>query len=270
MKRIFTINHANALVANLTMQKGSAWGDWTTGGNFLISSGGGTVSNCIVEAGQQVAGHAGGGGGHLEAGLVTHTVFRRNDVVDSTQWGQNKAGVLHLKGAARAENCLLAKNPQSGAALLVVLEGTAMLRNCTIVDSPLAKTNEWCKTFSSLLIGSTASAENVVIAGVTDKDGAACKPTGTRANFVNGALDAAIEGTPFPADTIVGTAASFFRDYANGDYRPASGGPLVGKGANYAGMATFDLSGKQKRLIGRTIDIGCFEANAAFTLLLFR
>jgi hypothetical protein len=111
---------------------------------------------------------------------------------------------------------------------------------------------------------------NVVIAGVTDKDGAACKPTGTRANFVNGALDVSIEGMSFPADTIVGTAASFFRDYANGDFRPKSGGPLVGKGANYEGMAAVDLSGKQKRLIGRNVDIGCFEANDAHTLFFVR
>ena len=268
--RVFTINNAEALVANLTMQKGSAWGDWTAGGNFQISSGGGTVSNCIVEAGQQVAGHASGGGGHLEAGLVTHTVFRGNSVATSTQWGQNKGGVLVLKGASRAENCLLVDNPQPNAALLVVQEGTSILRNCTIVKSRIANTNQWCTSFSPLRIGSTAQAVNVVIAGVTDKDGAACKPTGTRANFTNGALDASIEGTSFPADTIVGTAASFFRDYANGDYRPASGGPLVGKGANYEGMAAFDLSGKQKRLIGRTIDIGCFEASSSGTMLVLQ
>ena len=268
--RVFTINNAEALVANLTMQKGSSWGDWTAGGNFLISSGGGTVSNCIVEAGQQVSGHASGGGGQLEAGLVTHTVFRGNYVATSTQWGSNKGGVLVLKGASRAENCLFVDNPQPNAALLVVQEGTSILRNCTIVESRIATTNQYCTSFSPLRIGSTAQAVNVVIAGVTDKDGAACKPTGTRANFVNGALDAAIEGTPFPADTIVGTAASFFRDYANGDYRPASGGPLVGKGANYAGMAAVDLSGKQKRLIGRTIDIGCFEANDAHTMFFVR
>jgi hypothetical protein len=269
-RRVFILNHADAFVANLTMQKGSAWGDWATGGNFLISDGGGTVSNCIVEAGQQVSGHGSGGGGQLEAGLVTHTVFRGNYVAASTQWGQNKGGVLVLKGASRAENCLLVDNPQPNAALLVVQEGTSILRNCTIIKSRIANTNQYCTSFSPLRIGSTAQAVNVVIAGVTDKDGAACKPTGTRANFTNGALDSSIEGTAFPASTVVGTAASFFRDYANGDFRPASGGPLVGKGANYEGMAAFDLSGKQKRLIGRIIDIGCFEANDSHTIFFIR
>ena len=275
VQRIFTLNNADAVVANLTMQNGSVWGDWAVGGNFLISSGGGTVSNCIVEAGFQVSGHGGGGGGHLEAGAVTHTVFRGNYVAPSTKQGQNKAGVLHLKGASRAENCLLVENPQSSAAVLVKLEGTAMLRNCTIVDSRLNSTNEYCTTFSPLHIGSTtASAVNVVVAGVTDKDNAACKPTGTRANFVNGALDSSIEGTTFPATTVVGTPEQFFRNYASDDYaikyQPRSGGPLAEKGANYEPMALYDLSGVQKRKIGSHVDIGCYEGNAAATVIIVK
>ena len=257
-KRIFTLNNSDALVANLTMQNGSIWGDWTTGGNFLISSGGGTVSNCIVEAGFQVSGHAGGGGGHLEAGLVTHSVFRGNYVVASTKEGQNKAGVLHLKGASRVENCLLVENSQPNAAVLVKLEGTSMLRNCTIVDSRLNNTNQYCTTFSPLIIGSTASAVNVVIAGVTDKDGVLRKPTGARANFVNGALDSSIEGTAFPATTVVGTAEAFFNDYANGDYTLNPTSLLVNAGINYDGMASVDLAGKPRKS-GKIVDIGCYE-----------
>ena len=274
-QRIFTLNNADAVVANLTMQNGSVWGDWAAGGNFLISSGGGTVSNCIVEAGFQVSGHGGGGGGHLEAGVVTHTVFRGNYVAASTKQGQNKAGVLSLKGASRAENCLLVENPQSSAAVLVKLEGTAMLRNCTIVDSRLNNTNEYCTTFSPLHIGSaSASAVNVVVAGVTDKDNAACKPTGTRANFVNGALDSSIEGTTFPATTVVGTPEQFFRNYASDDYaikyQPKAGGPLAEKGANYEPMALYDLSGEQKRKVGAHVDIGCYEAHAAGLIIIVK
>ena len=268
-KRIFTLNNANALVANLTMQNGSIWGDWTTGGNFLIAAGGGTVSNCIVEAGFQVSGHYGGGGGHLDAGLVTHSVFRGNYVSTSTKHGQNKAGVLHLKGASCAENCLFVENSQPNAAVLVKLDGTSMLRNCTIVDSRLNNTNQYCTTFSPLVIGSTASAVNVVIAGVTDKDGVLRKSTGTRANFVNGALDSSIDGTSFPVDTVVGTAESFFKDYANGDYTPKAGGPLVGKGANYEGMASVDLAGNP-RVVGSKVDIGCYEGNGLGMIILVR
>jgi hypothetical protein len=35
-------------------------------------------------------------------------------------------------------------------------------------------------------------------------------------------------------------------------------------------MAAFDLSGKQPRRIGSLVDIGCYEANAAGTILILR
>lgn len=144
------------------------------------------------------------------------------------------------------------------------------MRNCTIVNSGLSVTNQYCSSWSALNIASGATVQNVVIAGVTNTvDGAACKPTGTRANFVNGALDSSIEGTTFPADTIVGTAESFFKDYANGDYTPKTGGPLVGKGANYEGMASVDLAGN-KRLVGSRIDIGCYEARSSALIMIVR
>ena len=136
------------------------------------------------------------------------------------------------------------------------------MRNCTIVDSGLSVTNEYCKEWSALRIASGATVQNVVIAGVTNTvDGSAVLPTGTVARFTNGAVDGDISELAFPEDTITGTASSFFKDYANGDYTPKTRGPLVGKGANYEGMASVDLAGK-KRLNGSKIDIGCCEATS--------
>ena len=263
--RVFRINHADALIANLLMQKGSVWGDWTEGGNFCIESAGGTVSNCVVEAGEQKTNHAGGAGGTLEAGLVTHTVFRKNIAPDSSPYcsgGGNRAAVLHLKGQSRAENCLLADNPQSTAVVLVRLGDSALMRNCTIVDSGIAKTNGNCKVFSSIWINSAkASVINTVIAGVTNKiDGAACPPTGNVENFLTSAYDGDVTG--LPTGTITGTAATFFKKYEEGDYRPKTGGVLVNKGQSYEPLPAKDLGGN-KRLIGSKIDIGCYEAPAA-------
>ena len=71
------------------------------------------------------------------------------------------------------------------------------------------------------------------------------------------------EGMP---NAVVGTAESFFNDYANGDYTPA--GPLVNKGANYEGMASVDLAGNPRK-VGSKIDIGCYESqSSAFTVLI--
>ena len=275
-QRVFTISHPDALVANLTMQDGSVWGDWSGGGNFLVDTAGGTVSNCLVEAGHvQWGGHCGGGGGRLAAGLVTHTVFRGNYTVTGSSPhgdGPYRAGVLMLMGSARAENCLVVDNPQSAAVTLVRLDGSSSMRNCTIVDSSLSATNEICTAFTALRISSSsATVLDTVVAGVTNTvDGAPCVPNGHVERFRNGAVDGSVAGLGFPAETVVGSPASFFRDRVRGDYRPRSGGPLVGAGVNYEPMSGVDLTGVQPRKVGSRVDIGCYEAFAETTILILR
>ena len=275
-RRVFILNHANAFVANLTMTKGSAWGDWTAGGNLYIGANGGTVSNCVLDAGILVSGHASGGGAALVAGLLTHSVVRGSiSEAGSTQWGQNKALALWLEGTGRAENCLIAHHHPSTALVIAKLDDTAIMRNCSIVDGSLTATSEWCKVRSPLVIGSGCTVQNVVVAGVTNTvDNIPCLPTGTRSKFINGAVEGDITGTTFPEGTVVGTPEQFFRDYASDDYaikyQPKSGGPLAEKGANYEPMALYDLSGVQKRKIGAHVDIGCYEANGAATVIIVK
>ena len=266
-QRVFVINNADALIANLTMQKGEGY-QKQDGGNFYIGTAGGMVSNCVVEAGS-VRDNARAAGGWLEAGLVTHTIFRGNkSKTESGNYADNRAGVLQLNGSARAENCLLTENSQDKPVTLINVSGTSVMRNCTIVDSGLSVTNEYCKEWSVLRIASGATVQNVVVAGVTNTvDGSAVLPTGTVARFTNGAVDGDISELAFPEGTITGTASSFFKDYANGDYTPA--GPLVNKGANYEGMASIDLAGKA-RLVGRKVDIGCYEASSAAFIIIVR
>ena len=210
------------------------------------------------------------GGAWLDAGVVTHTVFRKNKTNSASVWWNGVTeGVLHLGGNARAENCLFDDNSQYVAVTLVSVEGTAVLRNCSIVNTGLSSTNEGCSVWSALKIASGATVQNVVIAGVTNTiDGAACPPTGSGvANFLNGAFDG--DATGLPEGTVTGTAAEFFKDYANGDYTPKTGGPLVGKGANYEGMASVDLAGR-KRLNGKYIDIGCYESQSTPLMIIVR
>lgn len=266
-QRVFVINNADALIANLTMQKGEGY-QKQDGGNFYIGKAGGMVSNCVVEAGS-VRDNARAAGSWLEAGLVTHTVFRGNkSKTESGSWADNRAGVLQLNGSARAENCLFTENSQDKPVTLINVSGTSVMRNCTIVNSGLQVTNDHCKSWSALNISSGATVQNVVVAGVTNTvDGAAVLPTGSVAKFANGAVDGDISELAFPEGTITGTAASFFKDYANGNYTPA--GPLVNKGANYEGMASVDLAGK-KRLNGSKIDIGCYETSSSALMIVLR
>ena len=274
MNRIFTINHAGAFVANLTMQKGNVNGS-DHGGNFNVGSAGGTVSNCVVEAGNS-NGNQYGAGARLSGGLVTHTIFRKNNCGSGMgNWQGQHGAVLELYGSSRAENCLLVDNPPSGTVYLSLIGDSAVMRNCTIADTGLSKTNEYCKVFTALRINSTkATVLNTVIAGVTNTiDGAACPPTGSVAKFLNGAFDG--DATDLPAGTVTGTAATFFPHYAENvpyavKYRPKSGGPLYDMGADYTPMAAFDLTGVQKRKVGAHVDIGCYEANGAGTMFLIK
>lgn len=147
------------------------------------------------------------------------------------------------------------------------------MRNCTVADSALSSTNEWCTGWFSVEIGSSASVVNTVVVGVTNRiDGAPARLTGTRANFLSGAYDGPATG--LPAETIIGSAENFFRDCAAKDYKikyqPKSLGPLSDKGADYSPMALYDLSGKQKRKIGSHVDIGCYEGHSRGTLFLVK
>lgn len=260
-RRVFTINHADAFVANLTMQSGYMLGS-DSGGNFSVGSAGGTVSNCVIEAGD-TRGNTYAAGALLSGGLVTHTIFRKNNCGSGMgNWQGQHGAVLELSGSSRAENCLLVDNPPSGTVYLSLIGDSAVMRNCTIADTGLSKTNEYCKVFTAIRINSSkATVLNTVIAGVTNTiDGAACPPTGSVTKFLNGAFDGDVTG--LPVGTVTGTAATFFKDYGSGDYRPKTGGVLVNKGQNYAPTPAKDLGGN-KRLIGSKIDIGCYEANAA-------
>ena len=262
--RIFRIDHAGAVVANLTMQAGQEYGN---GGNFNIGSSGGMVSNCVVEAGY-TRDNGKASGAWLDAGVVTHTVFRKNwSSAGSVTWEGIRAGLLHLNGQARAENCLFVQNNQTASVRLINVHGSSVMRNCTIADSSLSKTNDACTTWCVLNIASGATVQNVVIAGVTNTvDGTACPPTGSVGNFLNGAFDGDVTG--LPEGTVTGTAAEFFEDYANGGYTPSVFSPLANAGVEYEGMAAVDLAGK-KRKFGKGIDIGCYECQKTPGLFIF-
>ena len=268
-RRIFVINHPDALVANLTMTKGEGYN--RDGGNFFIGENGGIVSNCLVLAGY-CRDNGTAAGGALKAGKVTHTIFRGNKSNSgSVNWSTWRSGVLLAQGTARVDNCLFEENNQNQAVVLIKMADSSVMRNCTIVNNSLSATNQYCSYWNALDISSKATIENVVVAGVTNTvDGGKVRPGGAVARFVNGAIDSSIEGTTFPENTIVGTAEEFFTDYAAGNYRPRTGGVLSDAGVNYEGMPKYDLSGKQERLIGSSVDIGCYEGFLGGTVILLR
>ncbi len=135
-KRIFELNHPMARIENLTSSGGNVAN--TNGGNILFSSGGGTVSNCVI-CNCQVdwfgygAVYLGSPAARLSGCVVSNNVANNNN---------SRGGFAVTIANGRVENCLIAGNydnednfPPSfvhnGA---VYITGGEMV-NCTIVNN---------------------------------------------------------------------------------------------------------------------------------------
>ena len=265
--RCFGLNNADACISGLSLENGYSYG---SAGNLLISSNGGTVSNCVISGGIAREANQGGSGANISIsgpGLVTHCkIF--GGMYDQGGTTKGSCSVYLDNASARLENCLVdgyrdqISSGERRAAGVTVNKGCVV--NCTVVNC--YTTAATGGSFSGIRIESTGAATNCVSAGNHDGSGALrAFQSSSGALLVNCAYDG-IAGSLDPLSGMVkpvaGTAESFFRGYANGDYRPMTGGALVNKGVNYEGMAAKDLGGN-KRLIGSKVDIGCYEANAA-------
>ena len=277
----FHLDHPDALVANLVLDYGSAHqpGNNKTAGSAWIGANGGTISNCVVRGGRASHPYAVTPGILvLGPGLVTHCVITNNvgtSAMESSWAGTMLGNAVVLKGAgSRLENCLVRDNRSESEGgtgpdrtSTVCAEGTATIANCTIVGN---RARNCGGVFAN---GTGVTVRNCVIAGNTDVGAETDHPnwTGT-GTFVACATD---DAAPVDETCIAGSLGAFFPHLADDvplwvKFRPASGGLLYDKGADYAPMAAFDLSGRRPRRIGKRVDIGCYEASAALTVLIVR
>jgi hypothetical protein len=269
------LNHPDALVANLVMNYGSAYQPRTdtTAGSAWIGADGGTISNCVVRGGQ--AGHPYAvtpGILVVGPGLVTHCVITNNVGTSAMEasWANTMLGnAVVLKGAgSRLENCLIRDNRSgveggtgSDKTSTVCAQSAASIANCTIIGNRARN----CGGIFANAAGVTV--QNCVIAGNVDVGATADNPNWTGSGtFLSCATD---DATAINENCFTGTAAEFFKDYANADYTPKTGGPLVNKGVDYEGMAAIDLAGKPRKA-GKRIDIGCYESQSTPMLIIVR
>ena len=267
--RCLLVNHASAWVSGLTFENGQ---EYFSGGNIQIDTNGGVVSNCIIRAGMVRNSDAAGSNlAVIGPGTVTHCTIQ-GGYVGAESGSSGKICSVYLRHAsARIENCLidgfvvLSSNTKGGCGLRVE-KGAAV--NCTVVNTQYnVEDADMQAKLAGINVTESGVAMNCVSALNADRAGIlrSFLPEQSGSLLVNCAYDG-IAGSLDPLSGMVkpvaGTAESFFRGYANGDYRPMTGGALVNKGANYEGMAAKDLGGN-KRLIGSKVDIGCYEANAA-------
>lgn len=273
--RCIRINHVDALVSGMTFENGKDYGD---GGNVLIDANGGMVTNCILSGGftREGNGSAGANVAIKGPGLVTHCkIYGGNQ--NNCSGGDRVSSVYLEHENARIENCLVkgfkgatvSTQPTVGCAGILVNKGAAV--NCTVADCTSPYTTD--SGFAGILLWANGVATNCVSVSNVDSNGtirafmASQAARTSHCAFDAIAGEATIpEGMP---NAVVGTALSFFKNYANGDYTPKAGGPLVGKGANYEGMASVDLAGNPRK-VGSKVDIGCYEASSAAFIIIVR
>ena len=279
--RCILVNHANARVSGMTFENGKDYGN---GGNVRIDTNGGVVTNCILSGGftREGSDSAGANVAIMGPGLVTHCRILGGDQNNCDPAGDRVSSVYLEHANARIENCLVrgfqgstvSTQPTVGCAGILVNKGAAV--NCTVADCTSPYTTD--SGFAGILVWANGVATNCVSVSNVDSNGTvrAFEPSQV-SRTSHCAFDAIAGETVVPEGmphAVVGTPEQFFRNYASDDYaikyQPKTGGPLAEKGANYEPMALYDLSGVQKRKISGHIDIGCYEGNAAATVIIVK
>ena len=254
---VFKLDNLNAVVDHLSIQGGMCY---SGGGCVHISNRGGMVTNCVISGGYIRENSHGGANVAIvsEGGVVTHCVIEGGRITDNASAETDRATGVYMT-AGRLENCLLTNNYVTAGQYsrgVIIVSGTAQVQNCTVVGN-FGECNDYKGIHQSgnAVVKNTVSFDNTK----TVEEVTTIVPcSGTAANFANCATDgdAAIN----ESCKLITSAA--FKDYANGDYRPAGGGSLVDAGVTPEGWSGItDLAGK-KRVVGSAIDIGAYELQA--------
>ena len=274
--RVFELNNPTSRIENLVMERGQVYNQ--NGGNLRIAAG--VVSNCVIRGGQvspnpDVNNSLAGGGGVEVAGsgVLTHCIIT-NNFVDGTAKESDYAyaggAVFVPNGAApKISNCLVAFNTYAPSVSSVA--GSAGIRcggsnehavfeNVTVVSNVVNGTisdnsaGMYCTSWSTTV-------RNCVFAGnyVTGTDSLSAAYFQNQGHMIvrNCAMD--VVDSVYSSHIVSGTPDDFFKNFANGDFRPRTGGKLYNKGATPSISTSVDLLGNP-RAFGGTIDIGCYES----------
>ncbi len=274
--RLFTVNHAEAVLSSLTIQDGlfsdSHAYSWKCGGNILFPSGGacGTVTNCIIRNGAiaQDYNNFGGGVALSGPGLVTHCRITGNMLKGT--WSVNGGGLAVYMSSPDAivRNCLITGNRQEDMKdtpnnrIGTVLIGNGLLENCTIADNSAFRCSGVYAT------GASARIRNCLI-------GANTAPGFSENNEPVFALGEKVSAavfencvSPVEINETCHVVENPFASAATGDYRPLAGSAAV-NGVTDAYLpspnwmaGSVDIDGNQ-RVRGSAPDIGAYEVDDA-------
>lgn len=292
--RVFVINNAGAVLSGIAVENGKVGGGGDyKGGNIVINSNGGTVTNCIIRNAIMVAcgpGNApktGGGGAAIASlsknGLITHCVITSNFMtrggtgIPVGQWG---GAVVHIQGGGIIRESLIAGNSTAndsvGSIVFLGNVGTLM-ENCTIAGNRAEDDNgnfypimffpagEFVGADQNPLIRNTLIYGNVGVNGSKDLFAEPWRSNYTEGNlkkaytrFVSCATDANL-----PTGLVMINEGIQLKGF-----RPTASSSTVDQGAEMISPVDLDLRGK-KRVCGTAVDIGCYEyVPSGFLLML--
>jgi hypothetical protein len=242
-----------------------------------------TLVNCIVTGNKSSNKNYGGGAGIVMYGesLVSGCIISNNAANNNQPEG---GGVRMFSGIL--ENSLITGNVANyrGGGVFVCKTGSnpVIIRNCTIVKNERKhKNNEGngiyvkksddngqFRLIDSIVYGnfSNDSSHNDIVLYQPGQYSIVntCTPTILENSKLvyskyikNGKEDSTLK-------TLL-TGDPKFKDYENGDYRLTAGSPCINNAYGEATTKT-DLAGK-KRVVGKAMDIGCYEFSSGFSVV---
>lgn len=236
------------------------------------------MSNCVI------ANCYGGGnqtatpGAYLKSGLLTHSIVEDCRV----QWDEyyNTSGLRALgavvTGDGRVENSLFRNFRSNAFGHVVQVAGSmAKLVNCTVADSALACDHELAGSGNMPTFGIYCTAGSVVNCAAFGISREAFDTTPATDYAAWGGKAGCFDHCATDGESVVNDSCYLVdkvadvKEFAKGDYRPKAGGVLVGRGVMPSVVPSVDLAGGP-RVIGKAIDIGCYEGSGSGLVVMFR
>ena len=284
--RVFTLASPGAALKNLCVSNGMFTAEGQSGAGVYMTAG--LVEDCAIASCGNATYTTYGGGIYALGGRISRTTFTGCRV--HMAWGYKGYGsALYLSNGAVCENSLFTGNAAPaydttgsykyrGGVVHLTGAGTALV-NCSVVRNRIARGGgNSDKNFAGIVQASGATVVNCVAYMNCPGDFDAATTVygdvvGVAASFVHSAWDAAIAGSSPASPVAIGEAA--FMGYAGGNYRPRTGSVLAKGGTNgdaylgYGARSETDLDGNPRRS-GRILDIGCYRAPDAATVLIVK
>ncbi|MDD4061768.1 MAG: PKD domain-containing protein [Kiritimatiellae bacterium] len=297
------VNHADAVLANLTVRNGLA--SWNNAAGIRLDAG--LVTNCVVE----IFEHVNSGGIMLGGGTVSDCIVRggTNTLYEGYHSDMFGGTGIQCLGGGLVENTVISNNASSyhfssGAGIRVksTSGGGVTIRNCLVVDNrnlaePSSPSNAVVGG-AGIYLAAPATVESCTITGNRSSGtgsglyvAAAAASSTLRNNIVFGnATVGSWLPSPtddlhvaVPATTVVSHSCSGdlvtgvngnttldpgFRDPGAGDYTIGSSSPCANTGANQPWMeGARDLAG-DPRVFARIVDMGAYECQQSAALLI--